>query len=68
MTASTSVPHAYISTACQHGHHEYCESQVGSLGAKVPKRCKFCPATCLCPAHADPRAACVGEDCHVQPN
>jgi hypothetical protein len=62
MTSGTSVPHAYISTACQHGRHDYCESRDGAVGAKVPRRCKFCPATCLCPAHTDPAADCIGED------
>jgi hypothetical protein len=41
--------HTYISTACQHGDHDYCkgvERQDG--GSKTPARCKFCPASCQC--------------------
>lgn len=34
------MPHAYISTACQHLRHQECR-----------RECKFCSATCQCPCH-----------------
>lgn len=43
--------HVYLSTACLHDQHDYCNSTVGHAGDKVPARCKFCPATCVCDCH-----------------
>lgn len=47
--------HFYLSTSCQHGHHEYCASATGSNGetewTKRPGRCKFCPSACICRCH-----------------
>ncbi len=47
--------HEYLSTACLHGEHGYCQSATGSNGdtqwAKVPASCKFCGAPCTCPCH-----------------
>jgi hypothetical protein len=47
------APHAYLSTACLHGEHGYCQSNTGAAGTKVPAECKFCAAPCVCPCHAD---------------
>ena len=44
-----SFGHAYLSTACYHGQHEHCSSEVrDDGGSKIPARCKFCPAPCRC--------------------
>lgn len=44
--------HRYLSTGCLHGHHDYCRNpRRDDGGLKVPGRCKFCPATCVCPCH-----------------
>lgn len=44
--------HGYVSTACQHDHHEYCASDTRQDGfPKTPAKCKWCPATCLCGCH-----------------
>lgn len=44
--------HVYLSTSCLHDEHEYCQSETGLLGQKVPASCKFCKADCICPCHA----------------
>jgi hypothetical protein len=55
-------PHQYLSTACLHGEHGYCQSMTGSNGstewAKTPASCKVCGAPCTCPCHAaaEPRS------------
>lgn len=43
--------HAYLSTGCLHGEHDYCKAMTGHAGAKRPARCKFCDARCVCPCH-----------------
>ncbi len=43
--------HVYLSTACLHGEHDYCNSMVGAQGVKRPAQCKFCEATCICECH-----------------
>lgn len=43
--------HDYLSTACHHGEHEYCQSNTGLSGEKKPAQCKFCEARCLCSCH-----------------
>lgn len=52
--------HRYLSTGCFHGDkvlpdgrtgHEYCQGEVGAVGAKKPAVCKFCPAPCRCDCH-----------------
>lgn len=43
------VEHAYLSTACLHGEHGYCQSD--RCGTKVPAVCKFCSAPCGCDCH-----------------
>jgi hypothetical protein len=45
--------HVYLSTACFHGEHGYCDAMTGQQGAKRPATCKFCPARCVCPCHAE---------------
>lgn len=47
--------HAYLSTGCLHGEHDYCKGNVGSNGAKIPGQCKFCGARCQCPCHQEQR-------------
>lgn len=41
----------YLSTACHHGQHAYCQADTGAAGTKVPGKCKFCPAKCSCHCH-----------------
>lgn len=59
--------HVYISTACQHGRHGYCnaptvtrEGEWAIAGPsycsepgedKKPAECKFCEAKCICRCH-----------------
>lgn len=43
--------HTYLSTACWHKHHDYCNSMVGYQGEKRPAQCKFCSAHCICECH-----------------
>lgn len=46
--------HVYLSTACLHGEHDYCKSREREDGGtKVPSRCKFCPAPCVCQCHKE---------------
>lgn len=40
--------HVYLSTACLHGQHDYCNACTGVAGTKVPGTCKFCGAPCRC--------------------
>lgn len=47
--------HDYLSTACFHGKHDYCNSMVGYQGIKRPAQCKFCDARCICTCHDDER-------------
>lgn len=44
-------PHVYLSTSCFHNNHDYCKSETGLLGNKVPASCKFCLAPCTCVCH-----------------
>ncbi|MGW4493806.1 hypothetical protein [Streptomyces sp. NPDC004376] len=48
--------HTYLSTACLHGEHGYCQSNTGRSGAKVPASCKWCQAACTCSCHRDQTA------------
>ncbi len=51
MTAE-SVVHQYLSTGCLHGNHAYCASTTTTTAvAKVPAKCKFCEARCVCVCH-----------------
>lgn len=43
--------HIYLSTACLHGEHAYCQSVHGAAGLKTPAVCKFCQAPCICDCH-----------------
>ena len=43
--------HDYLSTACLHGEHDYCQASAGRVGRKTPGVCKFCSAPCRCPCH-----------------
>lgn len=48
--------HVYLSTACLHGRHGYCQSKTGSnpvgqTWVKNPAVCKFCKSPCTCPCH-----------------
>lgn len=43
--------HEYLSTACLHEQHEYCNAMVGYQGQKRPATCKFCDAKCVCLCH-----------------
>lgn len=47
------MDHLYVSTACQHMRHDYCQAETGRLGPKKPGVCKFCDAPCLCPCHGE---------------
>lgn len=52
-------PHIYLSTACLHKLHAYCQAQYGhaedtTFNYKWPKKpaeCKFCDAPCVCECH-----------------
>lgn len=75
--AGNETAHRYLSTACLHGRHDYCNAPTVSrdgtwqaigpsysalLGEpKTAARCKFCSAPCECPKHADSDAPCVGD-------
>lgn len=44
--------HYYLSTACLHQVHSYCQDDVDRWGEeKRPGQCKFCAAPCICPCH-----------------
>ena len=43
--------HAYLSTGCLHGDHDYCNAMTGMNGTKRPGVCKHCPAACRCHCH-----------------
>lgn len=44
--------HIYFSTSCWHEEHDYCNSATRDEGVpKVPARCKFCEAKCVCWCH-----------------
>lgn len=43
--------HLYLSTACLHANHSYCQGKDGFCGPKTPAVCKFCAAPCLCSCH-----------------
>lgn len=43
-------PGGYLSTACLHGLHDYCNAYTGAAGTKIPAKCKFCGAACRCDA------------------
>lgn len=45
--------HDYLSTACFHREHGYCNAMVGYQGVKRPGQCKFCDARCSCACHGD---------------
>lgn len=49
--------HEYLSTACLHGEHGYCQSSTGLAGAKRPARCKWCDVRCICSCHSGPAQA-----------
>jgi hypothetical protein len=44
-------PHEYLSTACYHLDHDYCNAMTGYSGRKRPGQCKFCEAKCTCQCH-----------------
>ncbi len=60
--AADDPAHRYLSTACLHGRHDYCNAMVGYQGVKRPAQCKWCSANCECPRHTNPDAPCVGDD------
>lgn len=53
--------HRYLSTACRHTEHGYCQSNTGAQGDKRPAECKFCAAKCVCSCHF-PGAVPVAEE------
>ncbi len=47
-----STEHYYLSTACLHQIHTYCQARENECGEqKKPAQCKFCAAPCICPCH-----------------
>lgn len=47
-----SKDHEYLSTACFHEQHDYCQSLYTDAGCvKFPAECKFCMAPCICSCH-----------------
>lgn len=57
--------HIYLSTACLHGEHTYCQARAGLVGTKLPAQCKFCSALCVCPCHEPVDTGSYGEDLHL---
>lgn len=53
MTTTITTPHEYLSTACFHGEHDYCNAMTGYNGRKRPAQCKFCETKCTCSCHID---------------
>lgn len=45
--------HVYLSTACLHGRHDYCQGREGQAGPKEPAVCKFCSSRCVCECHQE---------------
>lgn len=45
------LAHDYLSTACHHAQHDYCQAATGRVGPKKPAVCKFCGAPCRCECH-----------------
>lgn len=42
--------HAYLSSSCSHGLHDYCNATERDDGtAKKSGQCRFCEAPCVCP-------------------
>jgi len=55
--------HRYLSTACHHGQHTYCQATTREDGsAKRPASCKFCAAPCTCPCHREGNPAPAVQD------
>ena len=51
MTEDT-LDHVYLSTACLHDLHGYCQATARPDGTpKTPGVCKFCGTPCVCPCH-----------------
>lgn len=46
--------HDYLSTACLHQRHDYCNAMTGVQGTKRPAQCKWCEARCRCDCHVTP--------------
>jgi hypothetical protein len=46
-------PHIYLSTACLHGDHAYCQVEARRYdgSTKTAATCKFCASPCICPCH-----------------
>lgn len=49
-TVSAHGPGGYVSTACQHGLHDECGCRQRERSDTTPPHCKYCPASCACPA------------------
>ncbi|WP_055563645.1 hypothetical protein [Streptomyces atriruber] len=47
--------HLYLSTGCQHGDHEYCQTEARRYDGtvKIPGQCKFCQSLCICRCHSE---------------
>lgn len=55
--AALAEDHEYLSTACLHGYHDHCRSDVNIQGKpKVPGQCKWCSAMCICSCHKAPES------------
>lgn len=51
---SSKTEHYYLSTACLHQLHSYCQAAENECGEeKEPGQCKFCASACICPCHRD---------------
>ena len=50
------MEHEYLSTACLHEEHAYCQAKSGQAGPKTPAQCKFCSAPCVCQCHQEARS------------
>lgn len=46
----------FVSMACTHGAHGYCQSSEREDGSPKPAaQCEFCGADCVCPCHGSGR-------------
>lgn len=52
LAGAEETEHRYLSTACLHNEHGYCQADTGLSGTKTPAQCKFCAAPCQCACHA----------------
>jgi hypothetical protein len=60
--------HAYLSTGCLHGAHDYCKSMTGIQGTKRGGKCKFCDTQCICTCHTEDEESVIEPYCEGFPD